>query len=211
MSFCHRFYKLYITYLNLYVLLFIKIFRRYEMTLKIDEKDKDKVLKEISDSQNRIIQIFVPTIIAVGLISIADKENFALITLFASFAILFASSLYISSLSYKIFRNASFINAVNSQTIDADYDTIHWEKAFSLFSKKTQLPKIIAYETKTIAVIFLMFSLVYTAMFFNINQFLSVSLGIVLVYISIKMLLLPSKSDEYFKIWQEVLKEYSKK
>ncbi|MCW9026600.1 MAG: hypothetical protein OQJ77_04720 [Thiovulaceae bacterium] len=180
------------------------------MDLVIAEKDRDKVLKEISDSQNRILQIFVPTIIAVGLISIADKDKFALITLFAFFAILFASSLYISSLSYKIFRNASFLNAVDSKASNVNDGTIHWEKAFSLFSKKASIPKIIGYETKTIAVIFVMFSIVYIAMFFSMNPLLSIGLGLVLIIISIRMLLLPSKSKNYLKIWQDVLEDYNK-
>jgi hypothetical protein len=72
------------------------------MALEIDKKDHDKVLSEISDCQGRILQTLVPTIISVGLISIADRENIALITLVTSFSVLFGSSLYVASLSYKI-------------------------------------------------------------------------------------------------------------
>lgn len=181
------------------------------MKLQIDEKDKEKILKEISDSQTRILNIFVPTILAIGLISIADKENFALVTLLASFSILFASSLYISSLSYKIFRNATFLNALNSHNEKKDDGMIHWERAFSMFLEKTKPPKIIGYETKTIATIFIMFSIVFAVMFFDMNAYLSLSLGAILIFISIRMLLIPSKTKEYYEVWQDVIKDYDKK
>lgn len=45
------------------------------MDILINQKDREKIILEISECQNRIVQIMVPTIISVGLISIADREN----------------------------------------------------------------------------------------------------------------------------------------
>ena len=180
------------------------------MKLKLDEKDKDKILTEIADCQNRILQTLVPTILAVGLVSIADKKNFALITLFSSFAILFGASLYIANLSYKIFRNATFIKAVSERECDENDNMIHWEKALSIFSSKANPPKIIGYETKTIAVIFLVFAIVYTMMFFSMQPILSVAFGLVLGFIALTILNVPSKSQEYYVMWKRVLDEYDR-
>jgi cell division protein FtsL len=178
------------------------------MELNIDEKDRVKILSEISDSQNRVIQIFVPTILAIGLISIADKEKFALTTLFAAFAILFSSSLYIASLSYKIFRNAMFLRAVTSQKNNEKDNVVHWEKALSIFTKKVNPPKIIGYETKTIAIIFIMFAFIYTFMFYYIHPIASVVLGLVLISVAIRILFIPFRAEEYYNKWQDVLKDY---
>lgn len=178
--------------------------------MKLDEKDREKVLKEIADCQSRILQTLVPTILAVGLVSIADKKNFALITLFSSFAILFAASLYIANLSYKIFRNATFIKALSERECDKDDNMIHWEKALSLFSKKANPPKIIGYETKTIAVIFLVFSAVYGVMFFSMQPYLSVGFGLILGVVALTILKIPSKSEEHYRMWKQVLNEYEK-
>lgn len=178
------------------------------MEFKVNEKDREKVAAEISEAQGRIIQIFVPTILAVGLISIADKENFALITLFASFAILFGSSLYIANLSYKIFRNATFIKAASEKEEPKESGVIHWEKALSLFAAKKEQPKIIAYETKTIAVIFIVFALIYTMMFYKMNALLSVVFGVILLSLAIKIFLIPSRSKEFYETWKSVLDSY---
>jgi hypothetical protein len=178
------------------------------MEFKVHEKDREKVITEISEAQARIIQIFVPTILAVGLVSITDKENLALVTMFASFAILFGSSLYITNLSYKIFRNATFIRAVSEKEQTKDSGVIHWEKALSIFVSKKEQPKIIAYETKTIAVIFIVFALIYILMFYKMNLILSIVFGIILLILAIKIFLIPSKSNEYYETWKSVLNNY---
>ena len=62
------------------------------------------------------------------------------------------------------------------------------EKALSIFSKKANPPKIIGYETRTIAVIYFVFALVYT----------------------LTILQVPSKSQEHYAMWKEVLDTYDK-
>ena len=175
--------------------------------MQLNSDDRNKILTEISECQSRILQVFVPTIIAVGLISIADKDKFALITLFSSFAILFGSSLYVTNLSYKIFRNATFLKVINENN-KTNEDEIYWENALSLFHTKIAPPKVIGYETKTIAVIYMMFSIVFIFMFFSINLFFSLVCGILLLLIAYKMLTLPNASNQYYENWKEVLKHY---
>jgi len=43
--------------------------------VRLDETDRENVHKEISQCQGRVIQTLVPTILALGLIAIADPEN----------------------------------------------------------------------------------------------------------------------------------------
>jgi len=176
------------------------------MSLNIDKKDYDKVLSEISDSQGRILQTLVPTIISVGLISIADRENVALITLITSFSVLFGSSLYVASLSYKIFRNACFIRAVTEQSMVTD--TIHWEKALSLFNAMESPPKIIGFETKTVSIIYFVFSIAFTFMFYEMNALLSIIFGIILSLVAIRIYLIPRAADAYYAKWTNILTNY---
>ena len=69
------------------------------MNPEICEKNRNQALTELQSCQERTLQTFVPTIIAVGLIAIADRGNFALVTLASSFAVLFGSSMYVASLA----------------------------------------------------------------------------------------------------------------
>jgi len=86
------------------------------MSLNKNNFDRDQGRTELEQCQERIMQTLAPILIVVGLISIADRENVALITLCSSFTVLFGSSLYVASLGYKIFRNTTFIQALNERT-----------------------------------------------------------------------------------------------
>ncbi len=176
--------------------------------MKIEEKDREKVLAEISECQGRILPTLVPTILSVALISIADRKNFALITLVSAFSVLFASSLYVASLSYKIFRNASFIRVFTGH-IESE-DKVHWEKALSKFNENKSSPMIIGFETKTIAIIYIVFSMAYTLMFYSINSILAVLLGIVLAIVALRIYFIPSYSNRYDQKWERVLEGYDK-
>lgn len=178
------------------------------MSIKLEEKDREKVVSEISDCQSRIVQVLVPTVIAVGLISIADRDKFALITLITSFAILFSSSLYIASLSYKIFRNASFLRVV-SELEDKEKTSLHWERALSMFGKLIKPPFIIGYETKTISVIFIVFSISFVFMFFEMNSILSVVLGSILLIVGLSIFFIPFYSEKYYESWKKVIQTYN--
>lgn len=143
---------------------------------------RDQVLAELEKCQDRVMQTLVPTIISVGLISIADRENVVSITLFACFAVLFSSSLYVASLSHKIFRNTTFIQALNEQ--DASESDLSWWAALSKFQVLEKPIPVIGFETTTISVVYGVFSIAFFFMFQEINFLLSLLLGLLLQLVS---------------------------
>jgi len=174
--------------------------------MEIDEKDRDKIIAEISECQGRILQTLVPTIIAVGLISIADREKFALITLITAFSVLFGTSVYVASLSYKIFRNSSFIRALTDRVTSKN--TVYWEEALSKFNQYQSPPAIIGYETKTIGIVYLVFSLTYVFMFYELDPLITCILGFVLAAVAFRILFIPSSATKYHTKWKKVLDGY---
>jgi len=172
--------------------------------VKLDENDRQKVIDEIAACQERILQTFVPTIIAVGLIAIADRENFATITLVSAFVVLFGSSLYVASLSYKIFRNACFIRALSEIAPSA---TVHWEDMLSRFNKAQTPPRIIGYETHTVAFIYVIFSLAFVYMFYEINLPVTLLFGAMLFTVALRLFLIPRGADRYHKQWLAILEQ----
>lgn len=174
--------------------------------MQVFDKDREKVVAEISDCQSRILQTLVPTIISVGLISIADRENIALITLFSAFAVLFASSLYVGSLTYKIFRNAAFIRALTD--LNQSDSHICWEKALSVFVKSEAPPKIVGSETRAISIIYLVFSFAFIFMFYGINPLMSALLGVILIFVALRIYILPSSSEKYYESWKRILTQF---
>jgi|GEM_PF-6655017 len=174
--------------------------------MELSEKDKDKIVGEISDCQGRIVQTFVPTIIAVGLISISDRENFALVTIISSFAVLFGSSLYVASLSFKIFRNASFLEEYNR--ILGSGKVTDWERLLTAFWEKQSTPIIIGYETRSIAVVYFVFSLAFLGMFYELGHTLIlISLFAALIFVALRILFIPARAKNYRATWNDVLSE----
>ena len=104
-----------------------------------------------------------------------------------------------------------FLKALSDTTNNETSNTIHWEKALSLFTQQAIPPKIIGYETKTIAVIYMMFSIVFIVMFFPMSFYYSVGLGAILFFIAFKIFSLPNKAGEYYNTWVEVIESYNKK
>jgi hypothetical protein len=173
--------------------------------VKIDENDRQKVIDEIAASQERILQTFVPTIIAVGLIAIADRDTFATITLVCAFVVLFGASLYIASLSFKIFRNATFIRALSDVTPKSE--TVHWENMLARFNQQQTPPTIIGYETRTIAAIFMVFSFAFVYMFYEINLLMSLVCSALLFIVALRIFLIPRAAARYHRQWLQLLQE----
>jgi hypothetical protein len=167
--------------------------------VNLHETDRQKVIDEIAACQERILQTFVPTIISVGLIAIADRETFATITMVCAFAVLFGSSLYVASLSYKIFRNACFIRALGD--LAPDTGVIHWEEMLSRFHKAMTPPSIIGYETRTVAFIYMIFALAFIYMFHEIHLAMSVLFGVLLFIVGLRIFLIPRNAERYHRQW----------
>lgn len=169
------------------------------------EKDYEKVVKEISECQGRILQTFVPTIIAIGLIPVADRQKFALITLVCSFAILFGSSLYVASLSYKIFRNAAFIQALTE--LNKSGAVLSWERALLIFNEKRPAPGVLGTETRTISAIYATFSATYILMFYEISPLFAFFFGVILAGVATRIWFIPERYVSYYDTWKKVLNE----
>lgn len=176
--------------------------------MHIQDWDRDKVISEMSDCQSRILQILVPTLVSVGLISVADREHFAIITIICAFSVLFYSSFYSASLSYKIFRNASFIRALSERK--GATTSFNWEAALAKFNSTKSAPRVLGYETKTLATVYLVFVLSFVFMFIDIETVLSLVLGVILVVVAVRIYLIPGYADKYLSNWKEVMSEFQR-
>ncbi|AWL12221.1 hypothetical protein HMF8227_01748 [Saliniradius amylolyticus] len=169
------------------------------------ESNREQVANELRGCQERTLQTLVPTIIAVGLIAIADRENFALITLVSSFAVLFCSGLYLASLAYKIFRNGAYLTALDE--LDPESAVHSWGAALSRFHELSQPPRIIGYETTTVALIYAVFSGAFFLMFYEIHLLLASALALVLFAVALRLFLIPRNGASYLNDWRQVLKD----
>lgn len=169
--------------------------------MSVDEKDREKVETEIETCQARVIQTLVPTILALGLISIADPQSIRNVTMGCAFAVLFSSSLYVASLSYKIFLNASFLQVFGRT--DIKKNKIYWEDALSEYRKK-HLPMIIHSETTTAAAIYMVLSFMFFFIFHKVNLIASFVAAAVLLFNSICIFLVYKRRHKCLKKWQDV-------
>lgn len=167
--------------------------------------DREQVRSELELCQDRIAQTLVPTIIAVGLISIADRENIVLVTLSSSFSVLFASSLYVASLSYKIFRNTTFIQAINELHTSESND--YWWGALMKFNDNSKPPLFIGFETRAISVVYFVFAIAFIFMFYDVNPLLSIGLGLILISVAARIFLLPKATEKMLRHWRLVINE----
>lgn len=160
--------------------------------MKVDTGDWHKIRREIEQCQARVLQTLVPTILSLGLIAFSRFVNEAevgsppYITMGATFAVLLASSLYIASLSYKIFMNAGFLSVF----AEKKPDTIYWEDVVVKFRELAGRPRIIHSETTTAAMIYIILTAIYVFIFASLSA-VRASLG-AMVFLIISTLLLIS-------------------
>ena len=170
--------------------------------VSINEKDREKIEMEIAHSQGRIIQTLVPTILALGLLGIASPENIRDITLGSAFAVLFSSSLYVTSLSYKIFRNAQFLKVFLSP--EKRENEIYWENALSEYQNKHGLPILIHSETTTVGAIYMVLSITFFFIFYRVNMIASFVCTFILLWISFCIFLIYKRRDNVLHTWQDL-------
>lgn len=165
--------------------------------VRLDETDRENVHKEISQCQGRVIQTLVPTILALGLIAIADPENLGTLSLGCAFAVLFSSSLYVASLSFKIFRNATFLSTFLPE--GSDETTIHWEKALVEFNTRQRIPKILRAETTTAAAIYAVLALTFCYIFIRIHIIATLVGTLLLLGVALRIFILYKSTHKYKK------------
>lgn len=171
--------------------------------VSVDEKDRDKIEREIEQCQTRFAQVLVPTVLAFGLIAIADPENIRHVTLGCAFAVLFSSSLYFASLSYKIMRNGIFLQVFGREYSGED-KKIYWENALSVYREKSDLPPLIHSETITAGAIYAVLSLTYFFIFYRVNLIASIVATFILLCISFSILWVYKKRRNIRKAWGDL-------
>ncbi|NIV03606.1 hypothetical protein GWN26_13275 [Candidatus Saccharibacteria bacterium] len=173
-------------------------------SITVDSGDLEKVKNEIDQMQTRVIQILVPTILGFGLIAIADPQSIRDITMGCAFAILFSSSLFVTALSYKIFRNASFLQIFAKA--ESTRETVYWEDALSDFRKKGGVPRIVHSETTAVATIYAVMAFTYFFMFYRISLVAAAVLSLILLIVAIRMFLLYQNLEKFDNTWKKVKK-----
>lgn len=176
--------------------------------IKIPDTEKARVQSEISDCQGRILKVLMPTLLSLGAISLAKVESSPFLTLASAFAVLFSSSLYIASLSYKIFRNATFLKVLIAHAPD---QTNSWEDALIRFNGLKKPPFFIGYETRTIGFIYLIFAACFYVMFKDVAYGWAIGLGLAIACIAARILLIPTRVTQMTKQWEDSLCEMSDK
>ncbi|MFC1947531.1 hypothetical protein ACFLXY_06400 [Chloroflexota bacterium] len=186
--------------------------------MQVDERDWDKVTKEIEQCQSRVLQTLVPTVLALGLIgfsgmSMSTESSFPpYFAMGATFAVLLATSLYIASLSYKIFMNGTFLSVFAPK----QSDIIYWERVVKLFrGEPSGKPKIIHSETTTAGTIYMILALTYIFIFASIDAvreslgaliFLIIS-GIILLGVAFTIFWTYQRYDTLKANWEKIKEE----
>ncbi len=169
--------------------------------MSVDEKDLKRVQTELSQCQARVLQTLVPTILGFGLIAIANPQSIRDVTLGCNFAILFSSSLYVASLSYKIFRNAAFLRTF--LTAEVEKNKIYWEKVLSKYWEEHH-PFPIHSETTTAGFIYVVLALTFLFIFYKVDP-IAASIGtVLLLLVALSIFMIYVKKGNYQKTWEDI-------
>ncbi len=170
--------------------------------ISLDESDRERIETELRQCQARVVQTLVPTILALGLIALAESARIRDISLGCAFAVLFSSSLYVASLSYKIIRNAEFLKVFASPEIGDN--KICWEYALSAYRKTYGNPLVIHSETTTAATIYSVLSLAFFFIFYRVNLIASIVGTVVLLFVSFGIFLTYKRSNKVTERWEKL-------
>ena len=121
-------------------------------SVTLDDKSREKVIKEISELQARVLQTLVPTILALGLIAVAASAKLGSsdgtggfepkIIMGCTFAILFTSGLFVAALSYKIQFNGNCLRVFPPR--DSKKGEVDWEEAKRVYLGRPFLHKLLS-------------------------------------------------------------------
>lgn len=169
-------------------------YNRDEPGRHLPEEAREKISSEIKECQDRVVRVLVPTIISFGLASVgnmgaqggvifSDRIVFG-----ALFAVLFSSSLYIASLSYKIFERAAFL-----RYFAREEERLEWEEVVQRY-REEHSPRFIGSETSAVAWIYTTLAVTFGVLFWD--QFDPLVVGgctLVLLAVAIRIWLLPQR------------------
>lgn len=163
--------------------------------LRLSESAEDALNREIESCQDRIVRVLVPTIVsfgitAVGRVGVSGGGVVSYDVLFAAlFAVLFSSSLYIASMSYKIFERAAFLRVLSEQ--DTDWETVvsEYRSAYS--------PRVIGSETSAIGWIYMVLAVMFGVLFLEKVWFPATAGATVLLFaVALRIWLIPRDRSE---------------
>lgn len=163
--------------------------------ITLSESARDTLNREIESSQERIVNVLVPTIISFGITAIGNSgvgQAAALdydILFGALFAVQFTSSLYIASLSYKIFERAAFLRRLTEDEAD-------WETVINVY-RNNYAPWFISSETTTIGWIYVVLAVLFGLLFFGKVPTLHVAAAATILFaIAIRIWVVPREFAE---------------
>ena len=169
-------------------------------TVSLDENDRNKIEAEIAQYQARVIQTLVPTILALGLLAIANPANIDKpIALGCAFAILFSSGLYVASLSYKIFMNATFLRTFSN----IEPNKIYWEEAISEYRHYRRV-LLFQSETATAAIIYAVLALTFLFIFYEVNPVASALGALLLLLVAFSIWMIYARRTSYANTWKDL-------
>jgi hypothetical protein len=177
----------------------------------VHDADITQVVGEMQQMQSRVMQTLVPTILALGLISFAGRESINYLSFGGAFAVLFTSSLYVSSLSYKIFRNAAFLSVFNRK-VDTK-DTIYYENLMKKYRSIKHDPPVIHAETTTAAIIYLVLSITFFFIFFmekgnDLTFLIAIIVAtVILLFNCLILWLIYINRDNSCELWEKIRDE----
>tara|TARA_B100001964_G_C14021177_1_gene503919 strand:- start:199 stop:777 length:579 start_codon:yes stop_codon:yes gene_type:complete len=162
-----------------------------DQEFKLRDSDRAKVEKEISSLQQRVIRIIIPTMLSIGLVSIAGTEEYGKVAMAGTFAILMSSGMFVAALSYKIFQNAAFLRVFVTPV--GDPAELSWEDALIRF-RRGWISLIIPTETTAAAIIYFLFAGAYLYAFKDVDP--------TVAYITYGVLNVTPASLLFFYFWR---------
>jgi len=160
------------------------------------------IQQEIRDCQTRVLQTLVPTILALGLIAVSDPLNISSLSLECAFAVLFSSSMYVASLSFKIFRNSTFL-FVFARGEGENTKKLMWSDALKAFNNHKLSPFIIRAETTTAALIYTVLAITFCYVFISVNFIVTIICTAVLLIVALRIFGIYRSASKYKKFWTD--------
>lgn len=82
-----------------------------------------------------------------------------------------------------------------------------WGRALNKFQDQAKAPGVIGYETKTISIVYLVFSGAFFLMFYEMHLWLALGLGTILGIVAYRIFSIPKMSDDHIATWRQVFKD----
>jgi hypothetical protein len=75
---------------------------------ELPDSDRAKVENEISSLENKVLQIIIPSMLSIGLVSIVGSQHYGKVAMAGTCAIIMSSGTSVATLSYKKFKTLVF-------------------------------------------------------------------------------------------------------